>query len=230
VLARELAAGDRVGAPIEIESGDCLALTAIASDGLQDLDLELRSTDGEIVGSDRGPGALSRLRLCSASDRSLRLELVALGGSGAVRVRLHRLPAARLPRQLREGPLPLREAAVSCARQGLEPLADRPTLEELDEGEWSATLRLAGGRCYAIVVVRGSEAIEQLELTDRDERLVGWWRGPGTPATLSRCPAEEERYRLRVLAAGTTARPPEVFVFGADAAGGGPLLEGLEER
>lgn len=86
-----LVQGGRIRRPIPLEPGRCVAIAAAGEDAVEDLDLFLRGTDGELVTSDSGPASYAALSRCAeAEPETLTLELAMYRGRGRVVVRVLR--------------------------------------------------------------------------------------------------------------------------------------------
>jgi hypothetical protein len=83
-LTLDLATGEKAVVPLQVPAGGCIAMAAAGEARVEDLDLFLRSADGQLLASDAGPAPWGAVTRCAPSAESLSLELLMYRGAGAV--------------------------------------------------------------------------------------------------------------------------------------------------
>jgi hypothetical protein len=215
LLVAEMDIADRREAELHLAAGGCARLVAVGGPGVRDIDLRVETVGGETNLVDRSVGKPAETALCSDSRVDLRAEVAVAGGSGEVRLTLHRLPSAPLPRLSGPLPLGLREAAARFAEHGMGAvrLSGRPRLDE-EDALWRLPIELEAGRCHGLAAVASSGRLERLLLVSDGGDVAASDSGPARTLDLASCVHGEARHEVAVIPEGAPSEePPRVLIF-----------------
>ncbi|MBK8169216.1 MAG: hypothetical protein IPK60_02590 [Sandaracinaceae bacterium] len=76
--------GEHQSRPVVIERAGCVAFAVAGEDGVDDVDMFLRDTEGRLVARESGPASYASVSGCTDGRETLTLEMVMYRGSGAV--------------------------------------------------------------------------------------------------------------------------------------------------
>jgi hypothetical protein len=194
-----LAPSARTVEPIAIAPRTCVAIVAIATATVTDLDAAIYAADGSALAEDDTTGARPVVRLCSGERRiDAYLAFYAFQGTGSFAAQRLERPlgpadALALAEVEREATASQHTAAFSDLLRGLHGrgYADDGPITEVPLVEGSA-VRLArhvqAGRCYGIVVDGQSLRVRLLDAAGREVALGVGAQGP---AALQYCARED---------------------------------------
>ncbi|MFO8072643.1 MAG: hypothetical protein R6V85_12295 [Polyangia bacterium] len=215
LLVAEMDIADRREVTLHLDAGRCVRLVAVGGPGVRDIDLKVETMDEKAEQVDRFVGESAESALCSDRRVDLRVEVTIAGGSGQVRLTLHRLPIVPLPRLSGPLPLGLREAAARFAEHGMGAarLAGRPRLDEKD-ALWRLPIELEAGRCHGLAAVSSSGRLERLALVSDDGGIAASSSGPARTLDLASCVHGEPRHEITVAPeSDPSEEPPRILVF-----------------
>jgi hypothetical protein len=228
---------------VVVPGGTCATFTAIATDGIRDLDASLHHPSGEMLAADTAEDAHPTVQVCATdgAPRRFALRVVNFRGHGAYRLLAFPSAEAALsaiasalggtPGRVRDrdaDPVAARvaERMDTATRRGFVALGEpREIALAAAQSVW-VPVPLRAGRCLlAFVLPQGGLASISARLLDGDGIELARSDDTATEAMLQFC-AERQRELILVLTARRGAGTARVLTFTAPAArlGGGSYL------
>lgn len=191
---------DRQRFDTEIPPGICGVVSAYASGGITDLDLQL-SSSRERLFSDRSRGPISRVPVCAEGSESWSGELIVLGGEGEALVAVNLLSPLDLEGADGATSHPILEGNALMMRAGMTPVRAIELAPDEAARTWSARIALEGDRCYGLIAGGVSMDKARVEIPPGDP-ADHIWKGPGNRAVITFCLEERREVEIVISAAG----------------------------
>jgi hypothetical protein len=194
----QLGEGARETRELRLDRGKCWAVVAVGDEGVADVDLVLRSTEGRELARDFDRTAHAVVKTC-ADHTDYVAEVRMYAGRGAYALVRFRLDETSAPPAHADGSARLGWAELGrrLSRHAMEP-APVGWGMAIPGQPLSMPIELEGGRCHAVAAIATNDARSgdlDLLLLDENDRLVAWDLGRDASPVVWHCPAVGGTFR-----------------------------------